>query len=548
MAKNKKQDASTVFEYHERTKHHLHRSARSPGFMDWDNQPNPFRFYEGAKRIRLPLIHADRARLYQELYERPHEVEPIRLESIGALLELSLGLSAWKNDGFSKWSLRMNPSSGNLHPTECYLILPEMEGAHSCLAHYSPYLHCLEVRSELDKANAETLSSSEGFGIVLTSIYWREAWKYGERAFRYCNHDVGHAVAALCFSANLLGWTTTLVRSVSSRDLDEALGLDRISWPDSEEEHADCFCWVGSPAPSVEAVHTLLSSCKELDSRALPNQLSRNPVSWDVIESVSEATRSPGQPDECVASEPITWTCSTDSPLSAETILRRRRSALAYDYQRSVVDRETFLTMMERTLPVGYAPFDSFPFEPQVHLALFVHQVEGLASGLYFLLRNPGQRTELQSLLAEDFSWEAVAEDVPLYLLRRGDFREQAMMISCRQSIAGLSAFSMGMVTRFRPLIEESPWRYPQLFWETGMVGQVLYIESEAHGLRGTGIGCFYDDEMHRLLGLHDDTYQSLYHFTVGYPVDDPRLQTLAPYHHLDSRRASPGTKDTQTP
>jgi hypothetical protein len=106
----------------------------------------------------------------------------------------------------------------------------------------------------------------------------------------------------------------------------------------------------------------------------------------------------------------------------------------------------------------------------------------------------------------------------------------------------------MGMVTRFRPLIEESPWRYPQLYWETGMVGQVLYIESEAHGLRGTGIGCFYDDEMHRLLGLHDDTYQSLYHFTVGYPVDDPRLQTLAPYHHLDSRRASPGTKDTQTP
>jgi hypothetical protein len=116
------------------------------------------------------------------------------------------------------------------------------------------------------------------------------------------------------------------------------------------------------------------------------------------------------------------------------------------------------------------------------------------------------------------------------------------MTISCRQAIAGVSAFSMGMLTRFRPLIEESPWRYPHLFWETGMVGQVLYIEAEAHGLRGTGIGCFYDDEMHRLLELHDDTYQSLYHFTVGYPLDDLRLQTLAPYHHLGVGRASPGS------
>ena len=48
-----------------------------------------------------------------------------------------------------------------------------------------------------------------GFLIGLSSIFWRESWKYGERAFRYCNHDVGHALAALGFSANLLGWRLT---------------------------------------------------------------------------------------------------------------------------------------------------------------------------------------------------------------------------------------------------------------------------------------------------------------------------------------------------
>jgi hypothetical protein len=38
---------------------------------------------------------------------------------------------------------------------------------------------------------------------------------------------------------------------------------------------------------------------------------------------------------------------------------------------------------------------------------------------------------------------------------------------------------------------------------------------------------------LHDLLGLKDDRFQSLYHFTIGGPVEDPRLRTLAPYAHL---------------
>jgi hypothetical protein len=68
------------------------------------------------------------------------------------------------------------------------------------------------------------------------------------------------------------------------------------------------------------------------------------------------------------------------------------------------------------------------------------------------------------------------------------------------------------------------------------MIGQVLYLEAEAHEARGTGIGCFFDDAVHELLGLSDDRYQSLYHFTVGHPLEDPRLTTLPPYSHLRDR------------
>ncbi len=109
-------------------------------------------------------------------------------------------------------------------------------------------------------------------------------------------------------------------------------------------------------------------------------------------------------------------------------------------------------------------------------------------------------------------------------------------MISCQQAIAGDGAFSLGMVARFRSEIERDPHSYRKLYWEAGMIGQVIYLEAEAIGLRGTGIGCYLDDMIHQLLGLKDDARQDLYHFTVGAPVEDKRLNTLPAYHHLKSR------------
>jgi hypothetical protein len=87
------------------------------------------------------------------------------------------------------------------------------------------------------------------------------------------------------------------------------------------------------------------------------------------------------------------------------------------------------------------------------------------------------------------------------------------------------------MIAEFEPVIREhGAWTYRSLFWETGMIGQVLYLEAEAAGIRSTGIGCFFDDPVHDVFGLAGSKYQSLYHFTVGGPVDDPRLTTLPPY------------------
>ena len=93
---------------------------------------------------------------------------------------------------------------------------------------------------------------------------------------------------------------------------------------------------------------------------------------------------------------------------------------------------------------------------------------------------------------------------MPLYVLALGDCRQAAAHVSCFQEIAGDSAFSLGMVADFtRTLEEEGAWAYRRLFWETGLIGQVLYLEAEAAGVRSTGMGCYFDDLVHRLLDLN---------------------------------------------
>jgi hypothetical protein len=179
-------------------------------------------------------------------------------------------------------------------------------------------------------------------------------------------------------------------------------------------------------------------------------------------------------------------------------------------------------------------PWDALPWAPAIHLGLFVHRVEGVEPGLYALARDPAKMGKLKGAMHAHFSWETppgCPPELPLFLLERGDARVLATQVSCRQDIAGDGVFSLGMLAEYRStLVEHGPSFYRRLYWEAGLVGQVLYLEAEAAGVRATGIGCFFDDPVHQVFGFRDLEFQSLYHFTVGGAVDDPRLTTLPPY------------------
>jgi hypothetical protein len=279
------------------------------------------------------------------------------------------------------------------------------------------------------------------------------------------------------------------------------------------------------------------------------SQLSEDHVAWTFIDQVARATEDPGhtinpgpQRGASIAEttdlteltgKNIDSAFDADRGLDARALILQRRSAVALDGV-SFTDRAQFLRMLSRTLPRPGAPWDATWWSPRIHLVLFVHRVTDVAPGLYVLARTATAVPRLKLAFSREFAWRPVADGFPLWLLQEGDYRMRSQRVSCDQDIAADGFFSLGMIADFEgSLAEHGPSFYRHLFWESGIVGQVLYLEAEAAGARATGIGCFYDDPVHDLLGPAEHVghaFQILYLFTVGMPVEDTRLTTESGY------------------
>ncbi len=540
--------------YHEATKHHFNRFARSLGYLDWATQPDPFRRYPGAP-IRALLRSSGSTALaadvpYSSLYELAAAPHPIDDHSIGEFLRCSMGLSAWKQYGQSRWALRVNPSSGNLHPTEAWVV---HDGR---VCHYAPKEHALEERCVLQSPVARTFKIRDHFFVALTSIIWRETWKYGERAFRYCQHDVGHAIGALRFAAALLGWRLALLPEWSDAQMAGLLGLDRDEdYDDAEREEPECIALVSS-SPGIRGSgfdpEPLVAAVRSGSWSGHANRLSTDHVTWPVIDEVAAATRYPGQIVESRILDPRTSESRIPNPESrsgdpnARAIVLQRRSALSFD-GRGVLRHERFLCMLDRLNPSS-PPWDALHWPPHVHLVLFIHRVENLTPGIYAYLREPAVRSEWKAAMRPEFMWEPVnrpsGEPTNLFLLVPIDARRMANRVSCDQDIAEDGFLGLAMIARFQqPIRDHGEWFYRRLFWECGLIGQVLYLEAEAAGARATGIGCYYDEPVHELLGLSGHVWQDLYHFSMGLPIEDTRL-TSEPGYEWEEVRPGFGIQD----
>ena len=223
-----------VVAYHERTKHHFYRFAASLGYMDWATQPDPFRRYAGADLRTSPAAQAGRPLPYWQLYTigtvPPEPLSPGVGLPLLPVRTVSDGVEAIPGDDvvLAREPFERESSSDR---GLCRSTRDRAARRHA---------RRVPLRSE-----GRTLSSGERFStrssgpsssrpslkrsflVGLSSVHWREAWKYGERAFRYCQHDVGHALATMRIAAAALGWRLVLLDGVSDGTVSSLLGLGR---------------------------------------------------------------------------------------------------------------------------------------------------------------------------------------------------------------------------------------------------------------------------------------------------------------------------------
>ncbi len=515
-----KKEINDIFTYHNETKHSTRRYARSLGYMDWSTQPDPFRSYTHAQKIQLPVSLNNPTPPYHLIFEEALPCAPLMLESIAQLFQFSLGLAAWKQAGPQKWALRCNASSGNLHPSESYIVLPPIEriSEKSSILHYGPKQHQLERLCEFDTTFWDQLAKGS-FLVAISSITWREVWKYGERAFRYCSLDAGHAFRAVQISAMMLGWKVQLLDGVHDSELNKLLGFDQEQrYIRDEKEFPDMLLAI-SPIKRQDIDLSMLLADLPSGYEGTANPLSPSHQQWNMIGLIEKSSFSYAYPRQTIISLPIPRAPSFES----KKIVLERRSAQMMNRDNASITQEQFFTLLNSVK----GSLDGF--DNTANLVLFVHQVQELEKGLYILIRNREHTAHLKRLMRNSFVWEEIREG--LFLLEKGNFEYQAKTISCNQDIASDSAFSLGMLCEFSQQIQDhGPHRYKELYWECGAIGQQLYLEATSLGLSATGIGCFLDDSFHYLLGLESNQFQSLYHFTIGRAIVDTRLTTLPPY------------------
>jgi nitroreductase len=576
---------ATVLAYHQRTKHQLARYAAGPETLDWDAQPDPFRRFAGAPFQSLPLPADGQTVGWSEIFSPgvvpPH---PASLESLGLLFELSFALSAWKEFGPDRWAQRCNPSSGNLHPTEVYLLARGLADLNDGLYHYAPKEHGLEQRARFgplaapdasdasdasakaqthDKpspdASPDTSDASSAPSrrspltprllVGFSSIHWREAWKYGERAFRYCQLDMGHAIGALRYAAAVLGWRLQPV-ALTHAEIATLLGLDRnADFANAEREEPEAVFELvlapQTPETEVGADAALSSWLAGAAWHGQANRLDRHPMyRWPVIDDVAQASRRTVRPAVQTLPPLAARRLLPATDAKAADLIRSRRSAQRFD-RRARLEADKFWPIMAALMPQTpqgqtTLPWDLSPAMPQVHAVLFAHRVDGLVPGAYLLPRHASALPALQTALVH-LAWTPALghpADIPLYELTQNPaLAGTVRTLSCHQAIGADAVFVVALLAQFDQTFETTPARYRDLLQEAGLIGQVLYLEAEAAGLRGTGIGCYFDDPVHELLGLPGaladgpcNAWQVLYHFSVGLPVPDTRITSSPPY------------------
>lgn len=353
------------------------------------------------------------------------------------------GITAKKSYPEVEYYLRTNPSAGALYPNEIYFQARGVEGFDDGIYHFevstssAVMLYALKEEEGLEPL-LKLKNQMSGLLFFVSAVYYRSAWKYRERAYRYTLLDAGHILGAIEAGSYLYNHAYRVVYGADLQGLNRFFGF-------GEEEFFLSSAVVAVPKKGVPVSLPDLA-LEQVDPAGV----------FSHVAAIEKAYRETITLKNC-KKEPRYPALSFHKDRWEEAILKRRSIR---EFSKNSISKG----QLEALLEAVYMPVPS-DCDEKLTLYMVVNRVDGMKQGVY--LRNE--------------------------ILREGDFSKKAGYLCLEQRLGSDSA-----VTFF---ILSSGCNYRALYQKAGLWGHRLYLLSEYMGLGCSGIGAYYDDEVKEFLG-----------------------------------------------
>lgn len=494
--------------YHLRTSYE--RGQLGGHYLDWGNQPSVYKDYPDRPPVLLPDAGSlPENGLWDILGEQAPAPGPTPVDSalLSGILRLAYSLTARARHPTGEIFFRSVASAGALYPGEIYLASPGLPDLESGVYHFSIRDHGLTpLRREnpcaaVDKALAGVSFLSPGLTFFLTALFFRSAWKYRERSYRYHLLDTGHLLENLVLALTAQGLRPSVFPDFDDVRVNRLLGLD----PQKEVCLTLCTLPAGTgdrkpggahPEPGEAVIPASRMAAAEKTS-PLVEQMHRAahamPPAPEPVPAMSERLGLPSGQWTPV-DPPHPWPRTLGY---AEAVMRRRSKR---NFIPEAISKSALHALLHGLC--GQCTADPGHRGQAMSTGFLIGHAQGVDPGLYLLDPvSAGQRP-----------------------VRPGRFTQPMAHICLNQMWLAHAAVHFLFMANLTVLDETwGPRGYRYAMSRAGRLGQRLYLMATALGLGCCGIGALYDSEAARLLGLNPES-RLLYLVAVG-PVKDARPQ-----------------------
>src|SRR5437899_8381473 len=506
MTDNRNPEAAWT--YHEATKHSYASIRSNPHFLDWSNQPLPFKIYPALEPMRLPseLRQTGVAALSAIAESVPAQTNAAPdLEAVAQLLYLSAGITRKRSHPGGEIYFRAAACTGALYEVELYLVCADLANLDAGVYHFAPAefgLRRLRAgdyrRMLLEATGGEPAVAHTPLAIICTCTYWRNAWKYQARTYRHFGWDNGTLLANLLAVSTALGLPARVVCGFLDHSVNGLLDVD------PQREVAFSLVALGHvaalPPPSPAEAAPLSLETVPLSQREVDYPLMREMHAASSLEAPEELAAWRGHTPKKEFLPPtgpiVQLTPLSDAQIPRdpiEQVIQRRGSTRKF--ARSPITIAQLSTILDRANRGVPADFLDPPGAQLNDLYLIVHAVEGLSPGAYVYHRSRGA----------------------LECLKQGDFRAEAGYLGLQQELPADGAVDIFFLADLRPILQRFGNRgYRAVQLEAGILGGKLYLAAYAQRLGATGL-TFFDDDVVRFFSPHAEGKSAIFLVAVGH-------------------------------